>query len=375
MKTPIKLSQRMQALLPNPTPRALGYCMPAEWQKHYGTWFSWPHNLDTWSNYLASTERALAEAIHWLSQGEMVHINVLNEAHKSHVSDILLRARAAMGRVRFYCFPTNDAWCRDHGAVFLVHPAQSTVAAIDWEYNAWGEKYPPFDLDNAIPRQMCEALSVPRFELPIVLEGGSIEVNGAGVLMTTRTCLLNPNRNPGLAQEEIECVLREMLGVEEILWLAGELVGDDTDGHIDNLARFVNETTIVAPEALCSDEENYASLSANLALLNAWNSKHSNRFDIVEMPMPNSIFLEGKRMPASYMNFYIGNSVVLMPSFGDPMDEKAEAILQSCFKERKVVRMDCSSVIWGLGAIHCLTQQVPLSGGLSSGETCTINEL
>ena len=352
--------QNVQELLPDPTPRALGYNMPAEWTEHQGTWFSWPHNLDTWSNYLASTERALGDAIHWLTQGEAVHINVLDEVHKIHVSEVLVQANANMDRVYFHCFPTNDAWCRDHGAVFLTNSEQGSRAAIDWGYNAWGGKYPPFDLDNAIPQKMCEALAVPRFQTPIVLEGGSIEVNGSGVLMTTETCLLNPNRNPGLVKQEISWVLKEMLGVEEILWLTGELIGDDTDGHIDNLARFVNETAIVIPEAVDPDDENFESLLTNLALLKTWNSTQNDRFDIIQMPMPSPVFLEGNRMPANYMNFYIGNSVVLMPSFGDPMDETAEAILQSCFKQRKVVRMDCSSVIWGLGAIHCLTQQVPL---------------
>ena len=356
----INPDQKVRGLLPNPTPRELGYRMPAEWHKHQGTWFSWPHNLDTWSKYLEPTEHALADAVHWLSQGEAVHINVLDEAHKHHVSEVLLLASANMDSVYFHYFPTNDAWCRDHGAVFLISSDQSSLAAIDWRYNAWGEKYPPFDLDNAVPRQMGEALTVTRFETPIVLEGGSIEVNGAGVLLTTDTCLLNPNRNPGLKKEEIAIVLQEMLGIEDILWLSGELVGDDTDGHIDNLARFANETTIVAPEAADPNDENFESLLTNLALLKTWNSTQNNRFDIIQIPMPSPVFIEGNRMPANYMNFYIGNSVVLMPSFGDPMDETAEAILQSCFKERKVVRIDCSSVIWGLGAIHCLTQQVPL---------------
>ena len=234
------------ALLPATSPRSLGYSMPPEWHVHEGTWISWPHNLDTWSTYLDSTEQALAQAVKWLSEGEVVHINVLDQVHEQHVFRIL-KMLGVTGAVQFHHVPTNDSWCRDHGAVFLLHPERPGYAAVDWGYNAWGGKYPPYDQDNLVPRQMCEAVQAHRFETPFVLEGGSIEVNGDGVLMTTETCLLNPNRNPGMDKETIEHVLWEMLGVHQIIWLQGELLGDDTDGHIDNLARFVNDTTIAVP--------------------------------------------------------------------------------------------------------------------------------
>ena len=360
MTTPKKQGQNIQALLPPITPRAFGYRMPAEWAPHRGTWLSWPHNEDTWATYLPSAERALADVVKWLCQGEEVHINVLNRRHRNHVAS-LLGTTDGEAHVHFHYFPTNDAWCRDHGAIFLTRPNQPGIAGIDWGYNAWGGKYPPFDLDDAIPGQMCDALGTPYFETPIVLEGGSVEVNGAGVLMTTSTCLLNPNRNPGLNKQDVAFVLKEMLGVDEILWLEGELAGDDTDGHIDNLARFVDETTIVVPEEANSNDENAESLSKNIELLNAWNESQGGRFEIVHLPMPAPFLLEGKRMPANYMNFYIGNSVVLMPAFGDPNDDVARSLLQACFNEREVVPIDCRSIIWGLGAIHCLTQQIPRS--------------
>ncbi len=360
MTAPLQIAPNVQALLPHPTPRALGYHMPAEWSRHQATWLSWPHNPDTWSMYLPAVERALAEAVRWLSQGEIVHINVLDERHEKHVGNLLHDAGVS-GAVQFYRSRTNDAWCRDHGAVFLVNAEQEHMVGLDWRFNAWGEKYPPFDFDDAIPRQMCEALAVDRIEIPMVLEGGAVEVNGAGVLMTTHTCLLNPNRNPDLQKHEIAYILRETLGVDDILWLAGELAGDDTDGHIDNLARFVDETTIVLPEETDWCDVNYASLQTNTALVKAWNKARGNKFKVIHLPMPAPVLLEGKRMPASYMNFYIGNEVVLMPTFNNFMDKIAHARLQACFKDRLVVPVDCKDVIWGLGALHCLTQQVPLA--------------
>ncbi len=332
--------------------------MPPEWYPHEGTWLSWPHNPDTWQRHLTAAERALAEAVKWLSSGETVHINVQDAGHEHHVDRILQKAGVA-GTVRFHRFPTNDSWCRDHGAVFLHHPTAAGHAAIDWGYNAWGGKYPPFDLDNEIPRRMCEALDARRFAASIILEGGSIEVNGAGVVLTTETCLLNPNRNPGLARADLELILREMLGVEKVLWLGGEIAGDDTDGHIDNLARFVDETTVVA--ALESDpaDPNYAPLQSNLKRLGAMTALDGTPFTVVPLPMPAPYYIDGYRMPANYANFYIANEAVLVPAFGDPNDEAACAILASFFPDRKVIGIDCRAIIWGLGALHCLSQQVP----------------
>lgn len=338
--------------------------MPAEWYPHEGTWFSWPHNLDTWRHHLPAAERALADAVKWLSAGETVHINVQNAHHQSHVQRVLERA-AVSGSVKFHCFPTNDSWCRDHGATFLCHPSKDGYAAIDWGYNAWGGKYPPFDLDNEIPRLMCEAMGAQRFSTPLILEGGSIEVNGAGVVLTTETCLLNLNRNPGLTKTDLELLLREMLGVEKVLWIGGELVGDDTDGHIDNLARFVNEDTIVVPLETNPKDPNYASLRDNYMLLQSLSTIKGMPFKVIPLPMPAPFFIDRHRMPANYANFYIGNEVLLVPAFGDPKDQIACDILAPLFPDREVFSVDCSSIIWGLGALHCLSQQVPRPANLS----------
>ena len=348
----------IETLLPSPTPNALGYYMPAEWRPHQGTWFSWPHNPDTWGRHLGAAERALAGAVRWLARGETVHINVLDEVHARHVASLLEHA-GVDGSVRFHHVPTNDSWCRDHGAIFLIHPHRPGYAAVDWGYNAWGGKYPPYDLDDAVPARMCEALDALRFATPIVLEGGSIEVNGAGTLLTTESCLLHPNRNPGLDRPAIEHALREMLGVRHIHWLSGELAGDDTDGHIDNLARFVDATTIVAAEEKDPSDVNHRPLAENLDRLRALRAPDGRPYRVVTLPMPAPFFIDGRRMPASYVNFYVGNEVVLMPAYDDPTDEAARSILQACFPERLVVAVDCRAIIWGLGALHCLSQQVP----------------
>lgn len=356
------MKAHVRALLPDPTPRALGYHMPAEWHPHEGTWFSWPHNPDTWGRHLPAAERGLAEAVRWLSGGETVHVNVQDAAHEAHVARVLHDA-GVTGNVAFHRFPTNDAWCRDHGAIFLVHPEGKGYAAIDWGYNAWGEKYPPFDLDNAIPKQMCAAMHARRFQTPVIMEGGSIEVNGAGVLLTTASCLLNPNRNPALDRADLTWILQQMLGVDEVLWFGGELVGDDTDGHIDNLVRFVDARTLVVPVETNPKDANYAGLQANITRLEQLN-RDAHRFDVVALPMPAPYVIDGHRLPANYANFYIGNDVVLAPAFGDPNDEVARSILQSCFEDRDVVSVDCRAIIWGLGALHCLSQQVPAAGAI-----------
>ena len=352
----VNVTDSSAALIPRPAPSDMGYHMPAEWAPHEATWFSWPHNPDTWGRRLASVERALATAVACLVRGEAVYINVLDEAHENHVWQVLKEAGIS-DRVSFFHHPTNDSWCRDHGGIFLVSPGKEGRLVVDWAYNAWGEKYPPFDLDNAIPEQMANALSLPHQSVSVVLEGGSIEVNGNGLLLTTKTCLLNPNRNPGLTQEQIEEVLKGVLGVEQIMWLGGELVGDDTDGHIDNLARFVNPDTVVMPVEENSADENSASLKANFELFSRQADEYGLK--VKALPMPAPYFLDGHRMPANYANFYIGNSVVLVPAFDDPRDERARTLLQQYFTDREVLPIDCRDIIWGLGALHCLTQQVP----------------
>lgn len=333
--------------------------MPAEWEPHQATWLSWPHNQESWPGKFEPVQPLFARAVAALARSETVHINVTD-------SDMELRARqflaaaGAVGDIRFHYFPTNDAWCRDHGAIFVIrHSPVAPLAAIDWEYNAWGGKYPPFDLDQLIAARMADHLNVPRFEGGMVLEGGSIDVNGAGLLLTTEACLLNPNRNPHLSRAEIEHRLCAMLGVTHILWLGDGIVGDDTDGHIDDLARFVAVDTVVTVVEEDPQDENYAVLQENLRRLQLMRDQHGRPLQVLTMPMPPPIVYQGQRLPASYANFYVANSVVLLPTFEHPHDERARAVLQHCFPDREIVGIDSRDMVWGLGAWHCLTQQVP----------------
>lgn len=342
-------------------PAAPGYRMPAEWSPHQATWISWPHNAETWPDCLAEVERVMADAVAALSTGEVVRINVRDADHGYHVQR-LLAGRAAPGRVLLHRFPTNDAWCRDHGAIFVTRPPEAgdPLLALDFQYNAWGGKYPPYDLDNAIPGQMAGALAVPRLAVDMILEGGSIEVNGAGMLLTTEQCLLNPNRNPGLDRDAIEQRLRRLLGVTTIAWLGDGIVGDDTDGHIDDLTRFVAEDAVVTVVEQDPADANYAALQDNLERLRALALPDGRPLRVIELPMPPPLVdPERDRLPASYANFYIGNRVVLMPTFDCPADEEAAAILARCFPGRRIVGLDSRKLVVGLGSFHCLTQQVP----------------
>ncbi|MCL4776670.1 MAG: agmatine deiminase family protein [Gammaproteobacteria bacterium] len=344
---------------PAPTPAAQGYRMPAEWLPHQATWLSWPHNRDTWPGVLAAAERALAAAVAALSGGELVHINVLDERHERHVAG-LLAGKADPQRLRLHRQPTNDAWCRDHGAIFVTRQGgEAPLLALDFGYNAWGGKYPPFDLDDAMPRHMAARLGVPCRTVDMILEGGSIEVNGAGTLLTTEQCLLNPNRNPRLSRADIEQRLRENLGIDQVLWLGEGIVGDDTDGHIDDLTRFVAEDVVVTVLEPDPADVNYAALRDNRERLAGMRLADGRPLRVIDLPMPEALERDGERLPASYANFYIGNRVVLLPVFGCPQDAVAAATLAGCFPGRQVVPVDCRDVVVGLGTLHCLTQQVP----------------
>ena len=334
--------------------------MPAEWELHQATWLSWPHKEASWPGKIATVWPVYAQAVAALARSETVHLNVADEAMEEQARQYL-REAGAEGDIRFHHFPTNDAWCRDHGAIIVRRdgPSGRELAATDWGYNAWGDKYPPYDLDNQIPRLMAEYLGIPRFEGGMILEGGSIEVNGAGVLLTSEACLLNPNRNPELNREAIEARLAEYLGIEHVLWVRDGIIGDDTDGHIDDTARFVAPDTIVAAVEENPHDENYPILQDNLARLRAMRDQRGGSFKIVELPMPPAVIYEDQRLPASYANFYIANRVILLPTFQHPNDERAAAILRELFPEREIVSLDCTDVIWGLGAWHCLTQQIP----------------
>jgi agmatine deiminase len=339
-------------------PSGLGYRQPAEWAPHEATWLSWPHNRDSWPGVFAGVEPAMVDFVAALAECEPVYINVLDAAHERHVRALLAPAVPAE-RLRFYRFPTNDAWCRDHGAVFVTRRGPEPRLAVDFDYNAWGGKYPPFDRDREVGRQMAEALGVPRFAQPsIVLEGGSIEVNGEGALLTTEQCLLNPNRNPHLKRPDIERVLRAAFGVREIVWLGDGIEGDDTDGHIDDLTRFFRPDAVVTVIEPNRSDPNHEPLAANRRRL-AELTVAGRPLEVVELPMPVPQYLEDQRLPASYANFYIANGAVLLPTFGCPQDDAARSILADCFPGRRIVAVDCRVIVAGLGTLHCLTQQVP----------------
>ena len=263
--------------------------------------------------------------------------------------------------VKFFHIPTNEPWCRDHGPIFLTRDgADAPLAVNNFHYNAWGWKYPPFDLDDQVPVRVAGALGgLPVYCPDIVLEGGSIDVNGAGTLLTTESCLLNPNRNPALKKGQIERVIKDFLGVRNVLWLGDGIEGDDTDGHVDDLTRFVNRTTVVTVIEEDEHDPNHEPLQANLQRLRQMTAEDGAPLHVLTMPMPSKIVREGQRLPASYANFYIANKVVLLPTFGDPHDAWAASVLRQALPGRRIVSIDCRELIWGLGAFHCLTQQQP----------------
>jgi agmatine deiminase len=344
--------------LPN-SPKQLGYYFPAEFAKHDATWLSWPHKEASWPGKIETIYPRYAEFIKLVAEGEKVNINVLNEAMKQKALQFIKAAGADLTNIQFFIHPTNDAWCRDHGPAFLIHKTEKKKMIVDWGYNAWGGKYPPFDLDDVIPTRIAEHYNLPVVNPGIVMEGGSVEFNGKGTLLTTRACLLNPNRNPHLNQQQIEEYLINYYGVDHILWLGDGIVGDDTDGHIDDLTRFVNEDTVVTIVEEDKADENYELLQENLKELKTLRLENGKQVNIIELPMPAPVVYEDQRLPTSYANFYIANKYVVVPTFRDKNDDRALEILQRCFTDRKVVGVDSLDIIWGLGSFHCLSQQEP----------------
>ena len=330
--------------------------MPAEWWPHAATWLSWPHNLRTWPELLVEAEQAMSAVVAALAPHEHVHINVQNASHRDHVAG-LIAAVAPPERITLHPIETDDAWIRDHGAVFVFSSDNERIA-LDFDYNAWGGKYPPWERDQAVACRMAEVLRASRRCPAMVLEGGSIDVNGAGCLLTTEQCLLNSNRNPDMSRQQIEQRLSEYLGAEEILWLDRGIAGDDTDGHIDEFARFVGETSIAIGVENDPSDINFGILQENRERLASLEIA-GQAVSLVDLPMPQPIFAGDQRLPASYANFYIANEVVLLPVFSDPADAEAIAVLQQQFPTRRIVPIDARALIHGLGGIHCLTQQVP----------------
>lgn len=341
-------------------PRELGYHMPAEFEPHEATWFAWPHKEASWPGRIKAIPPIWIQMIKPLHVHEKVHICVNDQAMEDLVMAML--KRHDIGKNFFlHRFPTNDAWVRDHNAIFLTRDVngKKELAATDWIYNAWGRKYGPWDLDDVIPQRVAKFLNIPCFEPGIVLEGGSIDVNGRGTLLTTEQCLLNENRNPHLSKQEIEDYLKNYLGVSNVLWLGEGIVGDDTDGHIDDIARFVNPTTVVAVVEEDPQDENFKLLQDNLRRLQSMKDQDGRPLTIVTLPMPGPVVYEDQRLPASYANFYIANGVVLVPTYRYVNDQKAIDILKKCFSSRRIVGIDATELVWGLGAFHCVTQQQP----------------
>jgi agmatine deiminase len=342
-------------------PAALGFRMPAEWEPHAATWLAWPHKEESWPGNFAPIPSVWVEMVRALAPHEHVSILVNDAAAAAAVNGLLQAVQLPGDAVSLHLIPTNDAWARDHGPTFITRQADggSELAAIDWIYNAWGGKYPPWDLDNVVPQEIATLLGIRLFEPGIVLEGGSIDVNGCGTLLTTEACLLNPNRNPHLSRAQIEQYLRDYLGVRHILWLGDGIVGDDTDGHIDDLTRFVNPTTVLTVLESNPRDENYDRLQANYERLRHMTDQDGRALRVLTLPMPRPVSYEGQRLPASYANFYIANDVVLAPVFGDPHDVEALHTLQEVFPRRRIVGIQARELIWGLGAFHCVTQQQP----------------
>jgi agmatine deiminase len=356
------------------TPRRLGYKMPAEWERHEATWIAWPHNATDWPGKFHAIPWVYADIVRRLSAVETVHILVEDQTAENRAQSALARAGTDPHRVRFHRWPTDRAWTRDSGPIFVKksHPSEehATVAVTNWRFNAWA-KYDNWKQDNEIPARVAEFLKLPAWQPAIrldngeqhriVLEGGSIDVNGSGTLITTEECLLSTDqqRNPGVSREQLEQVFHDYLGIDQVLWLNRGCAGDDTHGHVDDITRFVAENTIVTATETNAGDENHGPLEENLDRLKSAKNLRSKPFNVVELPMPAPVVFDGQRLPASYANFYIANGIVLVPTFNDPNDRKALGILAGVFPDHTVTGIHCGDFIWGLGALHCMTQQQP----------------
>jgi agmatine deiminase len=344
------------------TPAALGFRMPAEWEPQEAVWLSWPHNRATWPGQFRPIPYVFAEIVRQISRFEAVRINCA-AALQARAKRLCVKAGADMTRVTFFNHPTNDTWCRDHGPIFVRNGRTGEVAVTDWVHNAWGGKYPPYHLDNQIPPKIARKLGLRRFENDMVLEGGSIDVNGAGLLLTSEQCLLNPNRNPRMSRRQIERNLKDYLGASAVLWVGEGIVGDDTDGHIDDITRFFKTDGFITCVEPNRRDPNHRLLADNLTRLRAFRTPAGGKFEIVELPMPAPLSFRGQRVPASYANFLIINDAVLVPQFRQPRrDAAALGIIGDCFPGREIVPIDCYHLIWGLGTLHCISQQQPATG-------------
>ena len=343
--------------------------MPAEWEPHAATWIAWPHNPEDWPGKFQPIPWVYGEIVRHLSRSEDVHILVNSEDAERRATSMLRRGGTNLARLHFHHWATDRVWLRDSGPIF-TKDSNGDLSITNWRFNAWA-KYDNWRRDNLIPQHVAEFYNMPQRKPEailqdgtrkgLVLEGGSIDVNGAGILLTTEECLLSEvqQRNPGVSREQLEAAFREHLGIKQVIWLHRGCAGDDTHGHVDDITRFVTENKIVTAVEANTADENHLSLAENLARLYAVRNLAGEAFEIVHLPMPAPVYFEGRRLPASYANFYIANSVVLVPTFNDPNDRHALDILAGCFPTREIVGIHAVDLVWGLGTLHCMTQQEP----------------
>jgi agmatine deiminase len=345
------------------TPAQSGYVFPPEWGPHAATWLSWPRPEGiSFPDGYHTIAPNLARIVREIAARERVEINVPNENWERIVRGQLKENDCPASNVRFHYIKTNECWCRDHGPAFVVRRVRGKkrFAIVDWGFNAWGGKYPPYGDDDAVPTRIAQEKKLPLFLPGIVMEGGAVDFNGQGTILTTESCLLNPNRNPTLSKKKIESFLKSYYGQRHVCWLGDGIAGDDTDGHVDDLARFIDAGTIVTAVEPDTRDANHRVLKDNLRRLELLRDQDGKAFGIVTIPMPKAIVRDGQRLPATYVNFYFVNGALLVPTYRDKRnDRNALDILQSHFPRRRVIGIDCTELIWGLGAIHCLTQQEP----------------
>jgi agmatine deiminase len=366
----------MKNFIQDNTPQELGYHMPAEWEPHEATWLAWPKDPLTWPDRVPQAQEVFAQMIEALTPGEKVHLLVDDAEAEQKALRILAEKKVFKKNLFLHQIPTVDSWIRDYGPIFVKRSFSSSqpslsrgkgkLMILDWGFNAWGDKYEELKKDDVIPQKVAPLLDIPVLHPSLVLEGGSIDVNGAGTLLTTEQCLLNPNRNPHLSKPQIEEFLQNYLGVNQIFWLAEGVEGDDTDGHVDDVARFVSTDTVVTVLEEDPQDKNFKALQENLKRLQSFRLPNGKPLKVIPLKMPNPVFSNDGRLPASYANFYIANGVVLVPIFHQDNDEVALSIFSKIFPSRKVVGIFCEDLVWGMGAIHCVTQQQPAGESLGS---------
>ncbi len=339
------------------SPKTSGYYFPAEWEKHRATWLSFPLNDESWPGKMNDVYHAFFQFIKIISLSENVAINVHNQNLAKYVLETAETYNIDLSRLEIYIHPTNDCWCRDHGPAFLKNSTNEKLI-LNWKFNGWGDKY-PHDQDNQIPVRITDALKIPRIDVDLVMEGGSLDFNGQGSILTTKSCLINPNRNPGFSRHQIEKILINNYGADQILWLNEGIAGDDTDGHVDNITRFINNNSVITMIEEKKTDINYNVLKNNSERLSKFRLPNNNQLHIIEIPMPDPVMYKSERLPASYANFYITNDHVIVPTFQSEKDDKALEIIQNCFTGRKVIGIPSTVLVHGLGSFHCLSQQEP----------------